>query len=178
MKQGGQTNFFSGLTPMAKIVIFMIAFISVALIMFFSKSVEESVGTEDPEHDNGGLEDEEHNEEIMTIEENGDRIHIPDQEAGERVLISEMFLNESRWIVIHEDSDGEPGNILGAGLFGREETTGRVELLRSTVSGEPYHAVIYVVADREEDRDRLFDTELDTPLVSEGEVVISTFVAL
>ena len=97
-----------------------------------------------------------------------DMISVSDQDAGDKVIVSEMSLSESRWVVIHEYLDGDLGNILGARLFFEGDIEGEVELLRGTEAGGKYFAVLYMLAERESDRNRQFDRVRDLPLVKEG----------
>src|SRR3989344_1211752 len=39
------------------------------------------------------------------------------QSAGETVMLSALTLSTSAWVAIHEDSEGEPGRVLGARRF-------------------------------------------------------------
>ena len=100
--------------------------------------------------------------------EHEDVIEVLDQERGDSVFVSSMNLTDNRWIVIHEDREGELGNILGARLFTEDATEGEVGLLRNTEEGKDYHAVLYMVAEREEEVGRQFDTKRDVPLIKDG----------
>jgi len=51
-----------------------------------------------------------------------------------------MTLTEPTWVIVYESRDGNPGNILGAGLFFKGDTSGTVTLLRATTSGKSYFA--------------------------------------
>ena len=139
------------------------------------------------EDDETGIDDEESEErdEEDEVEEaegdappHDDHIEVHDQEAGSSVYVSALSLSDPRWVVIHEDQAGEPGNILGARLFSVDQEDGEVSLLRSTESGNTYHAILYMVADRDRDQGRRFDTDRDLPLIEEdGYQVITTFTA-
>ncbi|MGM0482485.1 MAG: DUF7282 domain-containing protein [Patescibacteria group bacterium] len=120
------------------------------------EQIEEETKEEDEEKEEGGATD-----------DGEDNIEIDDQEAGDTVFVSDMDLTESRWVVIHEDKDGELGNILGARLFPESATEGNVDLLRETEEGKSYYAVLYMVAERENDEGRRFDTNRDVPLIKE-----------
>ncbi len=158
-----QKSFFSGLTDISKF--FITAFIAVIIIGTFVILSERDEGSVTEENELS--EKVKTEEEIADSEGPSDKLLIRDQEAGDVVLVSELKLADSRWVVIHEDADGEPGNILGARLFSADETTGEVELLRGTEEGELYHAILYKVAERETGQDRLFDSNIDLPLANE-----------
>jgi len=84
-------------------------------------------------------------------------VEVSNQAAGSSVTLATVSMAANGWVVIHEDMDGAPGNILGAQRFdaGAYEG-GRVELLRSTVSGGRYYAMLHL-----DDGDKSFDHKLD-----------------
>ncbi|MCR4330658.1 MAG: hypothetical protein NUV49_02135 [Patescibacteria group bacterium] len=96
-----------------------------------------------------------------------------DQPAGLKVLIDSATMEEQGWIVIHEDRDGAPGNILGARRFEAGVSTGEVELLRNTVEGGIYYAMIHT-----DDGDGQFDHTKDLPLLENDAPVMVTFSAI
>jgi hypothetical protein len=101
-------------------------------------------------------------------------IVVKDQPAGLRVVIDSVTLEGSGWVAIHEDRDGELGNILGAQRFDAGTYKGLVDLLRNTVEGGVYYAVIY-----SDDGDNLFDHKKDSLVTGkDGNVVKSTFNAI
>lgn len=65
---------------------------------------------------------------------------IATQDAGSAVAVTGVSLTEPTWIIVYESRDGSPGNILGAGLFFKGDTSGIVSLLRATTSGKSYFA--------------------------------------
>jgi len=97
-------------------------------------------------------------------------ISVSDQEFGDVVSISSVSLDSAGWIAIHEDRDGGPGNILGAGWFpqGTSEDA-EIELLRGTVPGATYYAVL-----RSDDGDREFDHLKDAPFEDEEGKALQT----
>jgi len=99
-------------------------------------------------------------------------ITIEDQEFGDSVSISSVTLGAAGWIAIHEDRDGGLGNILGAGWFPAGTSEGaEIELLRATVPGAAYYAVL-----RSDDGDREFDRVKDAQFEDEdGKVLQATF---
>lgn len=91
-------------------------------------------------------------------------ISVSDQPAGVVVELGEVeYPTTDGWIVIHDDIAGELGNALGASRYSTEVSLlpATVELLRSTESGNTYHAVLY-----SENGDRVFDLDDDQPLTT------------
>ena len=79
---------------------------------------------------------------------------VADQAAGERVVVTFMDLPQGGWIAIKEVSSGR---ILGAGRFPGGATSGSIQLLRATIAGGAYEAVVY-----KDDGDTMFDHKKDT----------------
>lgn len=99
-----------------------------------------------------------------------DEISVADQSAGGTVRIEMAKLANSGWVVIHEDRNGKPGNILGA----RRVNAGTmkdfsIELLRPTVKGV-YYAMLHA-----DDGDRTFDHQKDSLLERNGAPVMMRF---
>lgn len=94
------------------------------------------------------------------------------QPPGDSVLIDAVILVQNGWVVIHEDRDGSPGNILGARRLGEGLHTGeQVALLRGTVGGLTYYAMLH-----NEDGDGVFDHSKDLPLRNESnEIIMAQF---
>lgn len=88
-----------------------------------------------------------------------DALIVADQPAGMTVIIAHAALEEGQWVVIHEDKDGTLGNVLGAARFIGGAHDGAVELLRATIAGATYHAIVYA-----DNGDRAFSLRDDTPL--------------
>ena len=96
-----------------------------------------------------------------------------DQPAGTMITIAKMNLPIVAWIAIHENDNGVPGWILGARRFEAGETTGLVELLRGTIAGKSYFAVIHA-----EDGDGAFNLRKDLPIVNvDGAMILDGFTA-
>jgi len=99
-------------------------------------------------------------------------ISVVDQVASKTVSIKSVILAHPGWIVIREDRDGQPGNILGAqwlpeGTFDDQF----VELLRGMKSQNTYYAVLY-----NDDGNKLFDYKIDSPLTDNtGNVIMQKF---
>jgi hypothetical protein len=96
---------------------------------------------------------------------------VDNQTAGKIVLVEKVKLTDNAWVVVREDMNGEMGNILGAQWLPKgtdSETT--VELLRGTVAGNKYYVVLY-----NDNGDRIFGKDADTPMKNKGEVIFKTF---
>lgn len=91
--------------------------------------------------------------------ESSNSVTAPNQPAGYRAILGAVTIAKDGWVVIHEDADGVPGNVLGAQRFsaGTYENS-VVELLRNTTEGNIYYAMIHT-----DDGDKMFDFGKDTP---------------
>jgi hypothetical protein len=79
-----------------------------------------------------------------TITIGGDNgLAVSNQNAGSSVVIAQVVLAEPSWIAIHDSVYGEPGRILGAQYFKAGKTSGTITLLRKTVPGTTYLAVVH-----------------------------------
>lgn len=101
-------------------------------------------------------------------------IAVEDQNEGVRIILDSVTLKESGWAVIHEDSDGTPGRILGAQLFDPGTTEPSVvDLLRGTLAGNTYYAMLH-----SDNGDRSFIPKQDPPLLDgEGNPIMMRFQA-
>jgi len=90
----------------------------------------------------------------------GSRLVVADQAPGKSVTVSSASLDGAAWIVVREMVDGIPGSILGAQYLEVSGDDILVELLRGTVEGGRYQALLW-----RDNGDRLFDYEADTPIV-------------
>mgnify|MGYP000854644763 CR=1 FL=1 len=91
------------------------------------------------------------------------------QKAGTTATINMITLSVPGWVAIHEDRNGSLGNILGAARFEPGIHLGVVELLRPTIAGSKYHAVLY-----QDNGDRGFNTAEDAPIKDGSGKVIET----
>lgn len=82
----------------------------------------------------------------------GEALSVVDQAAGDSVTIASMTLTKPSWIAVQD----KRGWILGAGWFPAGATSGSVPLLRATLAGETYTALVYV-----DDGDKTFDFKKD-----------------
>lgn len=105
-------------------------------------------------------------------ESNGDRVTVADQPAGTVVAVASVNFSSAGWVAVHEDRNGELGNVLGAAWFPAGNSVGVVELLRGTAPGNVYHAVLY-----RDDGDKAFELDADAVIQTGGNPVQSTFTA-
>jgi len=98
---------------------------------------------------------------------------VRDQEPGKRVLIASLALERIAWVVVYEDRDGTPWNILGAQRLRPHDTSGGVDLLRETADGRRYHVLLH-----EDDGDATFDFRKDAQARDEaGRTIGAAFTA-
>lgn len=112
--------------------------------------------------------------ELGTLTLGGNAIAVNDQAPGLSVEVRLVTLARDGWVVIHEDRDGKPGNILGAQRLGAgANQSGSVELLRAIEEGKVYYAMLH-----SDDGDRAFDHTKDLPITDpQGNVILMRFVA-
>lgn len=96
---------------------------------------------------------------------------VDNQTAGNIVSVEKVNLTDNAWVVVREDINGEMGNILGAQWLPKGTNSATmVELLRGTVAGNKYYVVLY-----NDNGDRIFGKDTDTPMKNKGEVIFKTF---
>ncbi|MBL7045539.1 MAG: hypothetical protein ISR99_00705 [Parcubacteria group bacterium] len=99
-------------------------------------------------------------------------ILVKNQPSGDSVAIDKVVLEEDGWVVIHEGTEGSIGNALGAVRLDAGEYSVSVELLRATIEGQIYRAVLY-----RDDGDREFSLDSDFPFMdSSGGPVVTMFI--
>ena len=99
------------------------------------------------------------------------RIIMADQFPGNIVYVSSVQLAKGGWVVIHKDSAGKPGDIIGSTYFADGINPGKVTLTSSTVEGGVYYAMLH-----SDDGDKKFDAAKDLPLKdSKGDVIMKIF---
>ena len=104
-----------------------------------------------------------------TVISSGETVTVSDQTAGPTVQIDSVQAQKSEWVAIKDTS----ARILGAGRFDKSATNVSVDLLRATIPGQTYQAVIYL-----DDGDHQFDFHKDMLVTgSDGAPVSSTFTA-
>lgn len=81
------------------------------------------------------------------------------QSAGSAVILTNVTLAERSWIAIHDERNGVPGVILGAGRFPTEmQPRISVSLAVPTESGKNYYVMIHTNSP-----DDVFNPNTDTP---------------
>ncbi len=101
---------------------------------------------------------------------------VHSQPAGASVALSQVDLKNGGWVAIQENAAGTPGVILGAAYFDAGQTlNGTVSLLRPTVAGTSYFAVIHT---DDGTKPRVFNYHTDTILNdSAGNPIDASFTA-
>ncbi len=109
--------------------------------------------------------------EVLTLAES---VSVENQPAGITVSISSVTLAASGWVAIHENEDGQPGNILGAQRFDAGTHASTVDLLRATVPGGSYFAMLH-----RDNGDGAFSPSSDAPITGpDGKIITAAFAAL
>ena len=100
----------------------------------------------------------------------GETVTVADQPAGESVLVANATLVKPSWVAIK----GTNGWVLGAAWFNGSADAVTIPLVRPTVKGETYQAVIYM-----DDGDKKFSLHASDTLVTDvnDAPVSSTFKA-
>lgn len=98
----------------------------------------------------------------MLAEKNA--VVVNDQKPGTSIVGSIVYLENSGFLVIHEDMNGAPGRILGASalLPSGENENIRVTLAKQVKDGETLHAMLHA----DSDGDGKFQASTDTPVQS------------
>lgn len=100
------------------------------------------------------------------------KITLSNQIPGEVVLISEVTMPEQGWVAVHDDNEGEPGNILGAYFLpAGTHKSQMIPLLRAITDDNSYLIVIHG-----DNGDRVFDYKADTPILNtNGQIETAVF---
>lgn len=96
-----------------------------------------------------------------------------DQTPGKKVVVGQTNFSKPMWVAIHDYEGGKIGNTLGAALFDKGKRSGSIELLRATVNGKTYAAVVHT----DDGNYKQYDYKKDTPLTDAGKPVMVTFTA-
>jgi hypothetical protein len=100
-------------------------------------------------------------------------VSVSDQSAGSLVTVDSLTMANSGWVAIRENIDRTVGKILGAQRFDAGTYANiSVELLRPTVSGSRYSAVLF-----KDDGDRTFNYQYDLLIERDSKLVESQFLA-
>lgn len=93
----------------------------------------------------------------------GNSISVKNQISGNQVVLESVSFESDGWVAIHEERDGELGNTLGAGWFPAGTNSGTIDLLRGTVAGGTYYAVLHG-----DDGDKQYNYKIDKPLTDDS----------
>lgn len=85
------------------------------------------------------------------------------QDAGMEVLVEVASVPAPTWIVVYENNNGKPGNVLGAAFFTQTISSDSISLLRGTQPGRTYF-----VGKTHDDGDRKYALDID-PVVRDDE---------
>lgn len=85
------------------------------------------------------------------------------QNAGLEVAVANIEVKVPTWVVIYENYNGQPGNVLGAALFTKDRTSGAIDLLRGTLPGQTYYA-----GEARDDGDHMFSMVGDPAIRDTG----------
>lgn len=111
------------------------------------------------------------NSNALRVEENA--IYAPDQKPANEVVIGLAVLKDGGYVVIHEESDGKPGVIVGTSALleaGSHNNLG-VGLSRSSANGEGLFAMLH-----KDNGDGVFSAENDVPITgSTGDIIMMRF---
>lgn len=145
-----------------KLVIGVIILIALALgaYLFIGKS---NTSMTAGEHSEDGInEAESMTGDMMRAEANA--VVAPEQKPGNSVTIAQVVLAAPGYVVIHEDSNGAPGTVLGASalLSAGQSDKITVALTRATKDGEKLHAMLH----SETNGNSTFEAAADTPVQS------------
>ena len=79
----------------------------------------------------------------MRVEDNA--IYVSDQNQGDTLFVNTVVLKEPGFVVIHKDSNGNSGEIIGAGsyLSSGEYTNINIQLTTSVRDGQKLYAMIH-----------------------------------
>lgn len=101
-------------------------------------------------------------------------LEVKDQFGTTTAVISRVYTDTPSWVVVREDINGNPGNILGASWVPAGETLNlTVELLRAATEGNTYHALVHT-DDGNGGAD--FDLKTDLPLTdANGDNIMKSY---
>ncbi len=100
-------------------------------------------------------------------------IFAPDQKPGSDVNIGLAVFGEEGYVVIHEDSNGAPGKIIGSSelMMVGESQNVEIELSRLSRNGENLFAMLH-----KDNGDGSFNPAEDAPVVDEtGNIILMRF---
>ncbi len=102
---------------------------------------------------------------MIEEEEITNTVTAPEQAGGSEVFIERATLTDDGYVVIHEDEDGTPGEVIGASdLLPKGEHVNLIIVLDKEVAeGDVLHAMLH-----KDDGDGVFDPEKDLPITDAG----------
>lgn len=102
----------------------------------------------------------------------GNAIYVAEQAPSKTVSVAVVRFEKPGFVVIHEDTNGAPGRILGVSglIMAGEKNFLQVALSRSTVDGETVYAMLHL-----DDGDKTFDATKDKSVLDRigGEPVMT-----
>jgi len=160
------------------ILAFLIGF-GVGFLVFANREAKVDVPTDDIEitddTTNVDSETESAEEVVEQVTVTGSSVAVSEQNFGLEVALDSVVLDRTSWVVVFEDLNGQPGNILGAQLYDVGEiSNGAVTLTRGTVPDSLYYVKLHG-----DDGDRQFDFTVDVPyLGADGKDLTTTFMTI
>lgn len=106
----------------------------------------------------------------------GDYVDASDQAAGPAVDIAQTWLEDGGYVVVHEESNGAPGAILGASEYlaaGEQHADVSVSLSRGSQEGETLYVMLH-----NDDGDEVFDPSVDMPVRADDGTIIVTPISI
>jgi len=95
----------------------------------------------------------------------------PMQDAGNEVAVSVEEVTAPAWVVVYENNNGKPGNVLGAGYMTPTIVASTVPLLRGTTPGQTYF-----IGQTTDDGDATYSMQKDAALRDEqGNLILIEF---
>lgn len=152
---------------------FLIGF-GVGFLVFANREVNVELPTDDAEvtEDVMSADNESPLETVEQVTVTESSVVVSDQNFGLEVALDSVILDRTSWVVVFEDLNGQPGNILGAQLYDAGEILdGAVTLTRGTVPNSLYYVKLHG-----DNGDRQFDFTIDVPYVgADGKDLTTTF---
>lgn len=99
------------------------------------------------------------------------RIVMTDQYPGNIVNLSSVQFENGGWVVVHRDSTGTPGPVIGQMYFEKGVGPGKITVTPPMIEGGTYYAMLHT-----DDGDKKFDIAKDLPLKdAAGNVIMKIF---
>lgn len=106
---------------------------------------------------------------VKTISKSAEEFTISTQIPGPVAIVDNLQMKQDGWIAVHDDTNGQPGKILGANYYkiGTYQNA-KIPLLRSMEDGQSYILVLHT-----DNGDGYFDYKIDIPLLSDSGAISS-----